>query len=211
MSEAVPSAAASAPHAVSQRTQTIGMVIFLLSLVVLFFATMLVYVLGRLFLGQDQPDLGYLRPALTSKSYYVLFLSTAVVLAASATIHFASRAIARERRPAFLKWLWVTNALAVLFVILQVPPMVTIMSFHEGNMAENLANPNRFFGFLVVLILLHAAHVVGGIVYLAMVTVKAHRGGYDHENYRGVFHAALYWHFLDVVWLVMFGTLLLLG
>jgi cytochrome c oxidase subunit 3 len=60
-------------------------------------------------------------------------------------------------------------------------------------------------------VLLHAAHVVGGIILLALVARKAFRGGYDHEHHLGVHHAALYWHFLDIVWLVMFGTMLGLG
>ena len=64
---------------------------------------------------------------------------------------------------------------------------------------------------LFCFVLLHAAHVLGGIIYLAVVTVRAYRGVYDHEHFVGVRHAALYWHFLDVVWILMFGTFLLLG
>lgn len=198
-------------HVVSQRTQTLGMIIFLISLGVLFAATMVVYLLIRLLLGQEQPPLGYLRPALTN---WKLFLSTAVVLGASATIHLALRAIRRERRGSFLQWLVATDVLAVVFVAVQIPAMLGLLALHGGTdpaAGEPLANPDRFYGITVFMILLHALHVVGGIIYLALVTAKAARGGYDHESHRGVAHAALYWHFLDVVWLVMFGTLLLLG
>ena len=41
--------------------------------------------------------------------------------------------------------------------------------------------------------------------------VQGYRGAYDHENYLAVRHAALYWHFLDLVWLVMFLTFWALG
>jgi len=53
-------------------------------------------------------------------------------------------------------------------------------------------------------------HVVGGLIYLMMVLLKAYAGRYDHERYTGVRHAAMYWHFLDIVWLVMFGTMVVL-
>jgi heme/copper-type cytochrome/quinol oxidase subunit 3 len=60
-------------------------------------------------------------------------------------------------------------------------------------------------------VLIHALHVLGGVIYLAIVTQRALAGRYDHEHYTGVKHAAMYWHFLDLVWLMMFGTFLVLG
>jgi heme/copper-type cytochrome/quinol oxidase subunit 3 len=70
----------------------------------------------------------------------------------------------------------------------------------------------RVYGLIFFLILLHALHVLGGMVTLTHVTVKAHRGAYERV---GVGHdpirlTALYWHFLDGVWIVMFGVLYLL-
>jgi heme/copper-type cytochrome/quinol oxidase subunit 3 len=50
-------------------------------------------------------------------------------------------------------------------------------------------------------------HVVGGIVMLLIVTARTFRGRYDHEHSTPVYNAALYWHFLDAVWLVMFFSL----
>lgn len=62
-----------------------------------------------------------------------------------------------------------------------------------------------------MLIALHAAHVVGGLVPLGIVTGRALRGWYDARHAEGVRSCALYWHFLDVVWLTMFGLLYLTG
>jgi cytochrome c oxidase subunit III len=69
----------------------------------------------------------------------------------------------------------------------------------------------RLYGMIFFFVLVHAAHVLGGMIYLAIVTHRALDGRYDHENYVGVKHAAMYWHFLDVVWLLMFGTFLFAG
>lgn len=199
-------------HRVSQKTQKLGMILFLISLGVLFAATMFVYVLVRLVFGTDQPAIGYMRDELANP---LLFLSTIVVLAASATMHLCVKSIQRERRQQFIRWLIVTDVLAIAFVAIQIPAMLGILSHHIGSNVDGdgvlAASPDRFFGVSMFLILLHALHVVGGIIYLAFVTVRAKAGTYDHENYRGLANAALYWHFLDVVWIIMFGTLLALG
>ena len=69
----------------------------------------------------------------------------------------------------------------------------------------------QLYKLLFILVLLHAAHVAGGVIYFAAVTRRALDGYNDHEYYTGVRNAAMYWHFLDVVWLCMFGTFLYLG
>ena len=69
----------------------------------------------------------------------------------------------------------------------------------------------RLWTILFVYVLLHALHVLGGMIYLALVTRNGLLGRYDHEYYVGVRHAAMYWHFLDVVWLMMFGIFVILG
>jgi len=66
-------------------------------------------------------------------------------------------------------------------------------------------------GFVFCLILLHAMHVVGGIIAMAVVIPHAFMGRYDHEDYLGLKHAALYWHFLDAVWVVMFAVFMITG
>jgi heme/copper-type cytochrome/quinol oxidase subunit 3 len=197
-------------HVVSQKAQTFGMLIFLFTLAILFAATMLVYVLLRFVLGQNLPEMGYFRAEMSD---WKLFLSTGLVLAASFTIHMAVKAIARERRGPFLKWLFATDLLALGFVAVQVPAMMALLYLHEPAQIGTGVGPaaERFYGLIVVLIALHALHVLGGIVYLALVSKKASDGGYDHENHTGVRHAAMYWHFLDVVWILMFATLLIAG
>jgi cytochrome c oxidase subunit 3 len=50
----------------------------------------------------------------------------------------------------------------------------------------------------------HALHVLGGLIGLGVTTAHAFQGRYDHENYVGVKSAAMYWHFLDGVWIIMY-------
>lgn len=67
----------------------------------------------------------------------------------------------------------------------------------------------RLEGLLFILILLHALHFVAGMAALTVVTRRGLRGRYDHEYHGGVRMCALYWRFLDVVWIALFGTFLL--
>jgi heme/copper-type cytochrome/quinol oxidase subunit 3 len=81
----------------------------------------------------------------------------------------------------------------------------------EANKNPGDFTPVSLYGLVFILILLHALHVLGGIIALGMVTWRARQGKYDHENYMGVQFAARYWHFLDIVWIGMFTMFLVMG
>jgi cytochrome c oxidase subunit 3 len=186
-------------HRVPAGTGTLGMILFLIALFMLFAAAMLGYVLIRLH-GSKSPAPG------TIHIPQSLWLSTTLVIAASVTIHLAEKNLRRERQPRFHRWLTITLALAVAFVLVQAPSMVLLLHQHHAGMAQSMP----LYGFIFFLVLVHALHVVGGIVALALTSAKAAQGRYDHEHYLPVHHAAMYWHFLDGVWLTMFLTFLVL-
>ena len=197
-------------HVVPSRVQTFGMWIFLVGLAILFFSGMVAYVFIRL-AGPDMPAQGYLRPAMENP---LLFTSTGLVLAASLAIHMSVVRVRREKRRAFLTWLILCDVLALAFVAVQTPAMISLLGkdVGVGHALEQLGpRPTRLYGLVFFFVLIHALHVLGGIIYLAFVTTRAFAGRYDHEHTVGVRHAALYWHFLDVVWLMMFGTFLVVG
>lgn len=56
----------------------------------------------------------------------------------------------------------------------------------------------------------HGAHVLAGLIFLALVWVRAGKGVYTEERHLGVQAAALYWHFVDAVWVVLFTALYLI-
>lgn len=151
---------------------------------------------------------------------HLFWISTAIVLVASATIQSAVIAIRRERQDLLRAWLVVTLLLGVAFCFVQMPSMIALVKQHlaiiqshqaAGGDANNLMRVNPFFGLIFVFFLVHALHVLGGIIQLLFVTHGAFTGKYDHEFYNPVKHSAIYWHFLDVVWLAMFGMMVLAG
>ncbi|HEX6985289.1 MAG TPA: cytochrome c oxidase subunit 3 [Planctomycetaceae bacterium] len=74
--------------------------------------------------------------------------------------------------------------------------------------AARAPRPPRLEGLVFVLILLHALHFIAGMVGLTVVTVRGLAGRYDHEYHGGVRLCAVYWRFLDVVWIALFGAFL---
>ena len=55
---------------------------------------------------------------------------------------------------------------------------------------------------------LHAVHVLGGVIPLWIVTRRVRRGDRSPSVRRGIFYTAMYWHFLDVAWVVLYLTLM---
>lgn len=204
---------AAARHVVPSRVQTFGLILFLMTLSMLFGATMLLFVILR-YRAQEHQPLGALRDAVTN---YKLFASTAIVLAASLTVHMAVLRVRRERQQSFIRWLAVTDLLALAFLAVQTPAMIELLRSQPPvpadapTLAAGGQPATQLYTLMFVLVLLHAAHVLGGVIYFSIVTSRALAGYYDHEYYAGVRNAAMYWHFLDVVWLTMFGIFLFLG
>jgi heme/copper-type cytochrome/quinol oxidase subunit 3 len=202
------------PHFTPRGTTELGMVLFLAALGVLFASTMLGYVIVRITKtrqvvrpGTDEVVREATAPALGSIHMPAgLWVSTLIILASSVAIHQALTNVRRERQHAFRTWLIVTAVLSVLFCLVQLPSMMSLLFGHFDAGAGN-----TMLGLIFVLILLHALHVVGGMVPLGVIAYRAGQGKYDHEHYRPVKSVAMYWHFLDAIWLFMFAVLLVTG
>ena len=210
----------SPPHLIPRGTSELGMALFLGSLGLLFLASMIGYAVFRLMAtsprqttvgaaGSVLADGGAsVRPALPLQSLslpWPLWFSTGVILVSGFTLHRALQKVRREKLPEFRQLMVATLLLSMLFLIVQTPSLIALLLDRQADHASALS------GFLFFLILLHAAHVVGGIVPLFRVTLSAYAGRYDHEHHGPVKLLAMYWHFLDAVWIVMFGLFLALG
>lgn len=189
----------------------VGMALFLTALAVLFAASMAAYVLIRILSLRDAvdpftgevipstaPGFGQIKPPIT------LWLSTLIIMVTSVTMHTAVDAVRRERQARLRTALLATLLLSGFFLLVQTPAMIELL----GNRYDAEGGFTAIYGLMFTLVVLHALHVVGGLIPLVVVTVGAHRGRYDHEVHGPVTYLAMYWHFLDLVWIVMFGVLL---
>ena len=69
---------------------------------------------------------------------------------------------------------------------------------------------NAFTTIFFCLTGLHGAHVFVGLTILLFATIRAFRGHFDSEHYHGVELPGIYWHFVDVMWIVVYTTVYIL-
>jgi cytochrome c oxidase subunit 3 len=130
-------------------------------------------------------------------------VSTALLLVSSWTMQRALR-FGRSGDPRQGGMMVATSALALGFLAVQGVAWAELYR-------QNLAISDNLYGWtFYVLTALHAAHVVGGLVPMAITTWRASRGRYGPADHRGITYCAMYWHFLDGAWIVLY-TVLLLG
>jgi heme/copper-type cytochrome/quinol oxidase subunit 3 len=176
----------------------VGMILFLLALAMLFGASLFGFIWIR-FAGAHSPPRG----AITLPKE--LWVSTVLVIGVSVALAMATARIRRGQVRACRNCLIAALALAAGFLTVQTPALYELLTRHNYLRATG----THLYGLIFVLVLLHALHVVGGMVSLILVTLRAHRGGFDRATGANPIRlTTLYWHFLDVVWLVMFATLL---
>jgi cytochrome c oxidase subunit 3 len=171
--------------------------LFLVSLFMLFAAAMVGYAFIRLAGGKSPPPGSLHFPRL-------LWVSTGLVICVSIAMTRAVSAVRCEKQRTFRTWLSIALLLAIGFLLVQAPAMVALLLEHERLRAGGLF----LYGLVFVLILLHALHVAGGMIALLRIQFRSRHGIYDHEHYQPVRYTAWYWHFLDLIWMLMFFTFL---
>lgn len=178
-----------------------GMSLFLISLGMLFAASLLGFIAVRLLTNDVWPSE---LPALPR----LLWLSTALIVISSGTMQWALEAIRRDGRAILKGTLLATFALGVGFLVVQIICWMNWLAQIEAHWADSETYRFALTSFYV-LTGVHAAHVIGGLIPMAFVLWRAFRGRYHAQHHPGVHYVAMYWHFLDVVWFVLFVTLLL--
>ena len=94
-----------------------------------------------------------------------------------------------------------TFLLGLTFLFVQINEYV-----HLGFAPQDFAQATIFYGLTG----LHGAHVFIGLTLLLMVNVRAFRGHFSPEQHRGVEVPGIYWHFVDVMWVIVYTTVYIL-
>lgn len=129
------------------------------------------------------------------------YLSTVVILSCSVTFHLAKKAIQKDNRNATTSFLLATLALGILFVILQFAGFRQIVDngyFFTGN-ASSITST-----FLYVVTIVHLAHLAGGLISLLIIIYNHFKQKYNSTQTLGIELGAMYWHFLDFLWVYLF-------
>lgn len=180
-----------------------GLFLLLISLTVLFVAGIVGYFQYRYF-APDAP------PPDTLRIPVGLWVSTGVLVGSAVVMHFAARAATRGA-PRAERWLLLAALLlGLIFVALQVPALLRLLGDHDRlSAARGDGAGSGLYGLAFFLILLHALHVIGGLIPLGYLTVQAIRRRLNAYGDRAVRACAAYWHFLDAVWLALFAVFII--
>src|ERR1700722_8765770 len=132
--------------------------------------------------------------------------NTICLLSSSFTIWMAERSIEKDRMRAFAMWLATTIALGIVFIA------GTAQEWLRLIYGDGLTIRTNLFGTTFYsLVGLHATHVVLGLLMLLLVLLFSLTGHVDQRHAGRVQVLALYWHFVDAVWVVVFTVVYVLG
>jgi cytochrome c oxidase subunit 3/cytochrome o ubiquinol oxidase subunit 3 len=174
-----------------------GMIAFLLSEVAFFSTLIMAYVV---FMGQkDNPP----TPSQVLKPPLVVF-TTICLLSSSITAHLAEKALRRDSRAGFL-FLWTaTIVLGVVFLAGTGFEWRDLITKHHLTISRNLFGTTYY-----TLVGFHALHVTMGVLVMLIVLGLAVNRAVSSRNAGGVEIVGWYWHFVDVVWIVVFSVVYL--
>ena len=175
--------------------QLLGMLLFIISEVMIFGAFFTAYFFIRVVNADPWPAPG------TELPVAVAGVNTAILLSSSLTMHWALTSVKNGNRFGLKAGILSTFLLGATFLFIQINEYA-----HIGFAPHDSAQASIFYGLTG----LHGAHVFIGLTLLAMVTVRAFRGHYSPEEHRGVEVPGIYWHFVDVMWIIVYSTIYVL-
>ena len=129
------------------------------------------------------------------------YISTILIILSSITIAISQKLIKKDKRELSIVFLLITFALGIAFVWQQ----------YAG--FEDLRNAGLFFtgptstvstSFIIGISLMHAVHVFAGIIVLLVVIYNHFKYRYKSDDLLGFEIGAIFWHFVDVLWIYLF-------
>src|SRR3954468_16105228 len=131
----------------------------------------------------------------------VFWYSTAVIILSSVTMHLSLKAFLARERLRYRLLLGATALLGVLFAVLQGFGFYDLYSRGIQIIGEG-SNPSA--SFLGVITGLHVVHVLGGVVALLIIYIKAYSTRIKTYNSMPLEILSVYWHFVDILWIYLF-------
>jgi cytochrome c oxidase subunit III len=175
--------------------QPLGVYLFIISEAMLFGSFFTAYFFIRVVGNEPWPPEPFDFPV------NVALMNTIILVSSSATVHFALQSIKRGSRTGLQLGLAVTFLMGATFLATQINEY-----FKAGFSIEDGSFASVFYGLTG----LHGAHVFVGLTLLAIMNIRTLRGHFTPEAHMGVECAGIYWHFVDIMWIIVFLTVYIL-
>jgi heme/copper-type cytochrome/quinol oxidase subunit 3 len=173
-----------------------GIWIFLVSEIMLFTGLVGSYIVLRLG-SAGWPDPG------TILNTPLLGFNTLILLSSSLTMALALEAVRQGKQAVFRRYLLLTAVLGTAFLGIK-----GFDYFHMWRHGFTLSS--SLFGSCYYLLTgFHALHVLSGVILIMTLFAAAGRGAFSAERHGRVEYSGLYWHFIDIVWVILFTILCL--
>jgi cytochrome c oxidase subunit III len=173
----------------------LGMLLFIISEVMIFGAFFTAYFFIRIVNHNPWPAHG------TTLPEDVAGVNTAILLSSSLTIHWALTSIKRGNRFGLKAGMVATFLLGLTFLTVQINEYI-----HIGFPPYASAQATIFYSLTG----LHGAHVLIGLCALLIVTIRSFRGHYTPEHHQGMEVPGIYWHFVDIMWVIVYTAVYVL-
>ena len=134
---------------------------------------------------------------------------TSVLLLSSFSMNLAETAIEHGDRKTFLRGLIATAVLGTIFLVgVVIFEWGLVPALYEGH----LKPWDGVFGAVVFAMTgMHALHVISGVIFILIVWNLGRKGHFSPERHWGVESCAIYWHYVDLVWIFFYPALYLIG
>jgi cytochrome c oxidase subunit 3 len=131
----------------------------------------------------------------------IAIISTAIIVTSSLTMFVAQMAIKKDKYALTSLALFITLALGVAFFFTQIEAwkQLTAQGIYFVGKYSNAAG-----SFLYLIALVHLLHMIGGLIALSVSLTKALLKKYSSSDFLGIELTAIYWHFLDLLWVYLF-------
>ena len=138
-------------------------------------------------------------PFSTIGPFWLPTINTALLLTSGVTLTIAHHALLDNRRGTTIFWMWLTVILGATFLCVQAFEYIHAYSDLNLKLSSGIYGSTFFMltGF-------HGFHVFVGMLMLLFITLRLMKGHFTPKRHFGFEGAAWYWHFVDVVWLILF-------
>jgi cytochrome c oxidase subunit 3 len=135
--------------------------------------------------------------------------ATFILVCSSVSMVLSIDSCKHKDRQGMLRWLLATIAGGVFFLGIQAYEYTHLI--HQGMTLSNFNHGTNLFASTFYLVTgFHGLHVLTGVIYLCCEYRMAARGDYDQGNYNRLEILGLFWHFVDLVWILVFTFIYLL-
>lgn len=131
----------------------------------------------------------------------IFWYSTVAIIVSSVAVHLSMKALKQRNMVMYRRWLVITALLGVLFLVLQI---IGFSQFSSSDVRLVGAGSNASYSFLLAISGMHGLHVLGGVVALVIIAIRAVSVSKRNYSTLPLEITATYWHFVDILWIYLF-------